>query len=131
MGRRDGSSIGVWDQDLPDDEWVVEFLRAIGSGELPQELIAAATPLVPVFRRGPPIWESELAPGRPVCRMVPETRRLRRPQRGFRRDLRRPCRTDSGASARDQRRRPWIQFAGRPVNEALLALWRKHPYTKP
>ena len=60
MGRRDGSSIGVWDQDLPDDEWVVEFLRAIGSGELPQELIAATTPLVPVFRRGRPVWESEL-----------------------------------------------------------------------
>ena len=51
----------LWDQDLPDEDWVVRFLRAVGSEDaLPPELIAAAVPLVPVLRRGRPPWESEL-----------------------------------------------------------------------
>jgi pimeloyl-ACP methyl ester carboxylesterase len=50
----------LWDLDLPDDEWVVHFLKAVGSDLIPPELIAAAVPLVPVLRRGRPIWESEL-----------------------------------------------------------------------
>lgn len=43
----------LWGEDLPDDEWVVGFLRAVGSDPdaLPPELVAAAVPLVPVFRR--------------------------------------------------------------------------------
>ena len=52
----------LWDQDLPDEDWVVRFLKVVGSDPdaLPPELIAAAVPLVPVFRRGRPIWEAEL-----------------------------------------------------------------------
>ena len=52
----------VWDQDLPDDEWVVRFLETVGSDPdaLSPELIAAAVPLVPLLRRGRPIWEPEL-----------------------------------------------------------------------
>ena len=40
----------LWDQDLPDEDWVVRFLKAVGSDPdaLPPELIAAAVPLVPV-----------------------------------------------------------------------------------
>jgi hypothetical protein len=39
----------LWDQDLPDEDWVVRFLKAVGSDPdaLPPELIAAAVPLVP------------------------------------------------------------------------------------
>ena len=49
----------IWDQDLPDEDWVVRFLQAIGSNPdtLSPELIAAAVPLVPVFRLGRPIWK--------------------------------------------------------------------------
>ena len=41
----------LWDQDLPDEDWVVRFLKAVGSDPdaLPPELIAAAVPLVPVL----------------------------------------------------------------------------------
>jgi pimeloyl-ACP methyl ester carboxylesterase len=37
----------LWDQDLPDDEWVVRFLRAVGSDpdQFPPEMLAV--PLVP------------------------------------------------------------------------------------
>ena len=52
----------LWDQDLPDEDWVVRFLKLVGSDPdaLAPELIAAAVRLVPVFRRGRPLWEGEL-----------------------------------------------------------------------
>jgi hypothetical protein len=52
----------LWDQELPDEEWVIRFLKAVGSDPdaLPPELIAAAMPLVPVCRHGRPVWHSEL-----------------------------------------------------------------------
>jgi pimeloyl-ACP methyl ester carboxylesterase len=51
----------LWDQDLPDEAWVVRFLKAVGSDPdaLSPELIADAVSLVPVFRRGRPMWEGE------------------------------------------------------------------------
>ena len=53
---------GLWDQDFPDEDWVIRFLQAVGSDPdaLSPELIAAAVPLVSVLRRGRPIWEAEL-----------------------------------------------------------------------
>ena len=82
----------LWDQDLPDEDWVVRFLTAVGSDPdaLPPELIAAAVPLVPVLRRGRPAWEAELPLADAGVGRVPEARRIRRAQRGVRRDLRRP-----------------------------------------
>jgi pimeloyl-ACP methyl ester carboxylesterase len=52
----------VWDRDAPDEEWVVDFLVAVGSdpSEFPPEFLAAALPLVPVFRNGRPILEADL-----------------------------------------------------------------------
>jgi pimeloyl-ACP methyl ester carboxylesterase len=52
----------IWDQDLPDEDWVVRFLKLVGSDPdtLTPELIAAAVSLVPVLRRGRPPWELEL-----------------------------------------------------------------------
>ncbi len=52
----------LWGRDLPDDEWVVRFLEAVGSepATLPRELLDAAVELVPVFRRGRPFYELEL-----------------------------------------------------------------------
>ena len=54
---------GMWDRhDVSDEEWVVGFLEAVGSdpAEFPPEFLAAALPLVPVFRRGRPIWSAEI-----------------------------------------------------------------------
>jgi pimeloyl-ACP methyl ester carboxylesterase len=68
----------LWDQDLPDEDWVARFLKAVGSDPdaLPPELIAAAVPLVPVLRRGRPIWEPEL-PLAELAPAPPEARRIR------------------------------------------------------
>ena len=52
----------LWWQDLPDRDWVIRFLTAVGSDpdSLSADLIADAVALVPVCRRGRPAWEAEL-----------------------------------------------------------------------
>jgi pimeloyl-ACP methyl ester carboxylesterase len=52
----------LWGRDLPDDDWVVRFLKAVGSdpSELPPEMLAAALPLVPLLRQGRPFHEAAL-----------------------------------------------------------------------
>src|SRR5688500_4455753 len=52
----------MWNQDIPDEEWVVDFLKAVGSDpdEFPPDFLAAALPLVPVFRDGRPMWDRHL-----------------------------------------------------------------------
>ena len=52
----------MWDADLPDEQWVVQFLTAVGSDPdgFPPEFLDAAVPLVPVFRRGRPFWHADL-----------------------------------------------------------------------
>lgn len=57
-----GAMAEIWTSPEPDEEWVVRFLEAVGSdpAALPPELVAAAVPLVPVFRRGRPWFEARL-----------------------------------------------------------------------
>jgi hypothetical protein len=52
----------MWDEDVPDEEWVVGFLKAMGSDPdaFPPEFLAAALPLVPVLRRGRRLWDPDL-----------------------------------------------------------------------
>jgi pimeloyl-ACP methyl ester carboxylesterase len=44
----------MWHSDLPDEQWVVQFLRAVGSDpdEFPPEMLETALPLVPLLRNG-------------------------------------------------------------------------------
>ena len=52
----------LWDQQLPDEEWVLRFLRAVGTdpNALPPEVATALVPLTPIVRRGRPNWHTEL-----------------------------------------------------------------------
>ncbi|MFD2093122.1 alpha/beta fold hydrolase [Blastococcus deserti] len=52
----------MWDAEVPDEPWVVGFLKAVGSDpdEFTPDFLAAALPLVPVFRRGRPVWDADL-----------------------------------------------------------------------
>jgi pimeloyl-ACP methyl ester carboxylesterase len=52
----------MWAQDGADDEWVVAFLRAVGSDPdaFPPEFLEVARPLVPVLRQARPIWNDDL-----------------------------------------------------------------------
>jgi len=117
----------LWEHDLPDEEWVVDFLKAVGSDPdaLPPELIAAAVPLVPVLRRGRPIWE----PGLPLAELSAASFPKLVVSGGHSAGFDAIC--DDLAKRIDASRivvegaGHEIQFAGRPLNEALLALWRK------
>lgn len=72
-----------WPLDLPDEEWVIGFLKAVGSDpdDFPPEFLEAAVPLVPVFRRGHHLGCG--APPRAARgRRLPEARRVGGPCRG-------------------------------------------------
>lgn len=117
----------IWDLDLPDDEWVVEFLKAVGSDpdEFPPEFLAVAVPLVPVLRRARPMWFSELPLAELAAAPFPKLVVSGGHHAGFdaicddlaqRIGASRAVITGAGHE---------IQFAGAPANEALLSLWRR------
>jgi hypothetical protein len=116
----------LWDQDLPDEEWVIRFLKAVGSDAdaLSPELIAAAVPLVPVCRKGRPIWNSDLPLAELSAAPFPKLVISGGHSAGFdamcddlAERIGASCAVAAGAGHE-------IQFTGRPVNDLLLALWR-------
>ena len=115
----------LWDQDLPDEDWVVRFLQLVGSDPdaLPPELIAAAVPLVPVLRRGRPLWELEL----PLAELAPAPFPKLVVSGGHSAGFDAIC--DDLAESIGASRMVVegagheIQFTGRLLNDALLALW--------
>jgi pimeloyl-ACP methyl ester carboxylesterase len=116
----------LWDQDLPDEDWVVRFLKAVGSDPdaLPPEFIAAAEPWVPVFRRGRPIWHSELPLRELAAAPFPKLVVSGGHSAGFDAicdDLAERIGASRAVIAGAGHE---IQFTGRPLNEVLLALWR-------
>jgi pimeloyl-ACP methyl ester carboxylesterase len=116
----------LWDQDLVDEDWVVRFLTAVGSdpGALPPEVIAAAVPLAPVVRRGRPIWEAELPLVELASAAFPKLVVSGGHSAGF------DAMCDDLAERIGASRMVVegagheVQFTGRPLNEAMLALWR-------
>jgi pimeloyl-ACP methyl ester carboxylesterase len=116
----------LWDQDLPDEDWVIRFLRMVGSDPdaMAPELIAAAVPLVPVFRRGRPIWHSELPLADLAAASFPKLVVSGGHSAGFDAicdDLAERIGASRAVAAGAGHE---IQFTGRPLNEMLVALWR-------
>jgi pimeloyl-ACP methyl ester carboxylesterase len=115
----------MWDDDAPDEEWVVGFLRAVGSDpdEFPPEFLAAAVPLVPVFRHGRAIWDAALP--------LDELRAAPFPKLvvsgGHHAGLDAICDELAGrigaARAVVSGCGHEIQFTGHPINDVLRALW--------
>ena len=117
---------GLWDQNLPDDDWVIRFLKAVGSDPdaLPPELITAAVPLVPVLRHGRPLWQGEL----PLAELAAATFPKLVVSGGHSVGFDAICddvaerigasRAVVGGAGHE------VQFTGRPLNDLLLALWR-------
>ena len=117
---------GLWDQNLPDEDWVIRFLKAVGSDPdaLPPELITAAVPLVPVLRHGRPIWQSDLPLAELAAATFPKLVVSGGHSAGFEAicdDLAErigALRAIAGGAGHE------VQFTGRPLNDLLLALWR-------
>jgi len=116
----------LWDQDLPDADWAVRFLKAVGSDpdELAAELSAAAVPLVPVFRRGRPMWEAELPLAELASATFPKLVVSGGHSAGFDAICDDLAEQIGASRAVVQGAGHEIQFTGQPLNEALLALWR-------
>jgi pimeloyl-ACP methyl ester carboxylesterase len=116
----------AWDLDLPDEEWVVRFLRAVGSDpdEFPPEFLAAAVPLVPVLRRGRPIWYSDLPLGELAAARFPKLVVSGGHSAGFDAICDDLAERIGASRAVVEGAGHEIQFTGTPLNEALLALWR-------
>jgi pimeloyl-ACP methyl ester carboxylesterase len=116
----------LWDLDLPDEDWVVRFLKAVGSDPdaQPPEFLAAAVPLVPVFRRGRPIWETELPLVELASAPFPKLVVSGGHSAGFDAMCDDLAGRIGASRAVIEGAGHEIQFTGPPLNEALLALWR-------
>jgi pimeloyl-ACP methyl ester carboxylesterase len=118
---------GLRDRDLPDEEWVIRFLTAVGSDpdSLTPELVSAAVSLGPVARRGRPMWDSEL----PLDALANGTFPKLVVSGGHSAAFDAVCDDLAeriGASrAAVQGAGHEIQFAGGPLNELLRSLWRR------
>jgi pimeloyl-ACP methyl ester carboxylesterase len=116
----------VWDENLPDDEWVVRFLKAVGSDPeaFPPEFLAAALPLVPVVRRARPPWETDLPLADLAAARFPKLIVSGGHSAGFDAicdDLARHIGASRAVVAGAGHE---VQFAGKPLNDRLLDLWR-------
>ncbi len=118
----------MWQSEQSDGEWVRRFLATVGTdpNELPEELLAAATDLVPVFRSGRPYFDATPPLDAIAAAAFPklvvsgghdegwdEMCRVLAVRIGAEYDV------IEGAGHE-------IQFTGTPINERLLALWERN-----
>jgi pimeloyl-ACP methyl ester carboxylesterase len=116
----------LWDQALPDEEWVMRFLELIGSDPdaLSPELVSAAVPLVPVFRRGRAMWNGDLPLAEVARTAFSKLVVSGGHSAGFEEicdDLARQVGASRAVAAGAGHE---VQFSGPRVNELLLTLWR-------
>jgi pimeloyl-ACP methyl ester carboxylesterase len=116
----------LWDQDLPDEDWVIRFLKAVGSDPdaLSPELVAAAVPLVPVFRRGRPIWEAELPLVALASAAFPKLVVSGGHSAGFETICDDLAERIGASRMVIEGAGHEVQFTGGPLNKALRTLWR-------
>jgi pimeloyl-ACP methyl ester carboxylesterase len=116
----------LWDQDLPDEEWVVRFLTAVGSDpdDLGPELLAAALPLVPLFRRARPMWDQDPPLDELAAAPFPKLVVSGGHSVGFDAICDDLAERIGASRVVVEGAGHEIQFSGRPINDALLALWR-------
>ncbi len=121
-----GELKSLWEKDIPDEEWLVRFLEAVGTDPetLPPEVLSAAAPLVPLVRRGRPAWDADLPVGYLASAHFPKLVISGGHSEAFN------AMCDDLAEAIGARRAVVegagheIQFAAPPINETLLGLWR-------
>jgi pimeloyl-ACP methyl ester carboxylesterase len=116
----------LWDQDLPDEEWVIRFLQAVGSdpATLTPELLADAVRLVSVLRQGRPPWDAELPLAALASASFPKVVVSGGHSAGFDAICDDLANRIGAARIVVSGAGHEIQFTGPPLNEALLALWR-------
>jgi pimeloyl-ACP methyl ester carboxylesterase len=116
----------MWDQDIPDEQWVIGFLKAVGSDpdEFPPDFLAAALPLVPVVRRGRPGWYPDLPLEELKAAPFPKLVVSGGHSAGFNAICDDLAERIGASRTRVDGAGHEIQFAGTPINDTLLAHWR-------
>ena len=119
----------MWDADLPDEDWVVAFLTAVGSNpdEFPPEFLASAVPAVPTFRHGRPIWDADLPLAEVAAAPCPKLVVSGGHNAGFDAICDELAERIGAARAEVRGAGHEIQFTGAPLNALLLDLWRAVP----
>jgi pimeloyl-ACP methyl ester carboxylesterase len=117
----------MWTQDVPDDEWVVDFLTAVGSDprEFAPEFLAAALPLVPVLRGGRTMWDHSISLAELADAPFPKLVVSGGHSAGFDAICDDLAERIGASRAVIRGAGHEIQFTGEPINDALLALWRR------
>jgi len=116
----------LWDEDIPDEEWVVRFLKAVGSDpdQFPPEMLALAVPLVPVVRHGRPFHDAALPLGEIAAAPFPKLVVSGGHHVGFDQMCASLARRIGAFHAVVEGAGHEIQFAGDPINKAMQTLWR-------
>ena len=118
---------GMWGSDLPDREWVRMFLAAVGTdpNELSEDLLTAATTLVPVFRSGRPYFDATPPVGAIAAAAFPKLVVSGGHDEGWEA----MCRVLAGRIGAEhaviEGAGHEIQFTGKPLNQRLAALWQR------
>jgi pimeloyl-ACP methyl ester carboxylesterase len=117
----------MWDDDVPDEQWVVGFLKAVGSDpdNFPPDFLAAALPLVPVFRRGRPLWEADLPLEELAGASFPKLVVSGGHSAGFDAICDDLAERIGASRAVVEGAGHEIQFAGPQINDTMRALWRR------
>jgi pimeloyl-ACP methyl ester carboxylesterase len=115
----------IWDEDVPDEEWVVGFLKAVGSDpdEFPPDFLAAALPLVPVLRRARPPWDVTLPLADVASATFPKLVVSGGHSAGFDAICDDLAERVGASRLVVEGAGHEIQFTGPPLNDALRALW--------
>jgi pimeloyl-ACP methyl ester carboxylesterase len=116
----------LWVQDLPDEDWVVRFLKAVGSDPdaFPPEMLAAALPLVPVCRGGRPAWEADMPLAPLALARFPKLVVSGGHSAAFEAICDDLAERIGAQRAVVEGAGHEVQFTGPPLNEILLRLWR-------
>jgi len=118
--------VGMWDADTPDAEWVVAFLKAVGSDpdEFPPAFLEAALPLVPVFRSARVPWGVDLPLDAVARASFPKLVVSGGHHAGIDAICDDLAARIGGERATVEGAGHEIQLTGGPINERLLALWQ-------
>jgi pimeloyl-ACP methyl ester carboxylesterase len=117
----------LWDRDVPDERWVVAFLEAMGSAPdgFPPDFLAAALPLVPVFRRGRPMWGAGLPLDELAAAPFPTLVVSGGHSAGFEAICDDLAERIGASRVVVEGAGHEIQLTGTAINEVLLGLWRR------
>jgi pimeloyl-ACP methyl ester carboxylesterase len=116
----------MWTADLPDREWVVAFLTAVGSNpeEFPEEFLDAAVELTPVFRNGRPFYDAVLPYAELAAATFPKLVVSGGHHAGFEAMCRALARSIDASHTVIEGAGHEIQFVGDPLNDRLFELWQ-------